>query len=121
MPLRERLIDFAIPQRNFRRELDSEIEDCLDFFKRPRLVKGIGITIGRMGQEGRTHVLLDKVRGEPRGYFWEKDGIRHIVGREVMTRKQKEGLINAIHHITFPYAEFTELPPAKNSNLPRIY
>ena len=105
MPLRERLIDFAIPQRSFRGDLNKEIEECLEYFQDPYLVKGIGITVGKLGRDGRAHELLDAARGEQRGYFWEKDGVRHMVGQEVMTRKQKDGLVSAIHHITFPYAD----------------
>jgi hypothetical protein len=108
MPLREKLVDLAVPKRNFRKELDTEIQDCLDFFKNPCLVKGIGITIGRLGGEGRIGQALDVAKGELRGYFWERNGERHLVGQEVMTRKQKDDLINTIHHITFPYAEKTE-------------
>jgi hypothetical protein len=112
MPLRERLIDFAVPQRKFKKELNLEVKSCLFFFTNPfinpHLIKGIGITVGRLGREGRVGKVVDLVKKEPRGYFWEKDGIRHMVGQEVMTRKQKDELINRIHHITFPYAERTE-------------
>ena len=113
MPLRERLVDFAIPQRKFKAELNKEIRNCLDYFENPSLIKGIGITVGRTGEEGRTHALLDRVRGVPRGYFWEKGGSRHIVGQEVMTKKQKDELVSLIHHVTIPYADFTGRLPAK--------
>jgi hypothetical protein len=117
MPLRERLVDFAVPQRSFKKDLNTEIEACLEFFTDrftdPLLVKGIGVTVGRLGKSGRAHQLLAVAKREPRGYFWEKDGIRHVVGQEVMTRKQKDELVGKIHHITFPYAEFTGRLPAK--------
>ncbi len=113
MPLRERLVDFAMPQRSFRRDLNAEIKGCLDYFKNPRLIKGIGVTVGRLSKEDRTRELSDRVRGEPRGYFWETNGVRHVVGQEVMTRKQKNELVNKIHHITFPYADFTGRLPKK--------
>jgi len=113
MPLRERLIDFAVPERSFKGELNSEIEACLDFFENPWMVKGIGITVGKLGKSGRKRELLDMVRREQRGCFWEKDGIRHMVGQEAMTRKKKDDLVNAIQHITFPYAQ--ELAGRKQS------
>jgi len=105
MPLKERFVDFIVPQRSFKGELNKEVETCLEFFNDPCVVKGIGITVGRLGNSRRAQELLDKARGEPRGYFWEKDGIRHMIGQEVMTRQQKDGLVRAIHRITFPYAE----------------
>lgn len=105
MSLRERLIDFAVPEKAFKRELNREIEDCLAYFNDPYLVKGIGITVGRYGRSGRKGEFLDLAKRDPRGYFWEKNGVRHMVGQEVMTRQQKDNIIKAIHHITFPYAE----------------
>jgi hypothetical protein len=107
MPLRERLIDFAIPQRSFKGDLNKEIEACLAFFQDPSMVKGIGVTVGKLGRSGRAGELLDMAGGEQRGYFWEQNGIRHLVGREVMTRQKKDDLVRSIHHITFPYADFT--------------
>ena len=108
MPLRERLIDFAVPQRKFKKELNREIEDCLNFFQDPCMIKGIGVTVRKLGRSGHKGELLDVASGGLRGYFWEKDGIRHMVGQEVMTRKQKDELVNKIHHVTVPYAEKTE-------------
>jgi hypothetical protein len=111
MPLKERLVDFVVPQRSFEKDLNLEIQACLEFFTdrftNPCLVKGIGITVGKSGKDGRVYKLLDVVRGETSGYFWEKDGVRHMVGKEVMTRQQEANLVNKIHHITFPYAEKT--------------
>jgi hypothetical protein len=103
--VREGVVDLIVPERRFKKELDTEIEQCLDYFKNPWIIKGIGITIGRLGQSGRKGEVLAVARGEPRGYFWERNGERHIVGREVMTRKQKDYVVKAIHRITFPYAE----------------
>ena len=104
MPLRERLIDFAVPARTFKKPIIREIRVCLEKFD-ASLVKGIGVTVGRLGQEGRVGQALDVVKGRERGYFWEKDGVRHVVGQEIMSRKQERTLLELIHGVTLPYRE----------------
>jgi hypothetical protein len=104
----EKAIDFLLPGRYFTKELTREIRVCLEFFDDPYLVKGIGISIGRLGRRGRLGEAVDLTKREQRGYFWEVNGERHIVGQEVMTRKQKQALLQKLHGITIPYKQSEE-------------
>jgi hypothetical protein len=117
----ELAVDLILPERAFKRELSREIRVCLEFFKdslsksNPVMVKGIGITIGRLGSEGRVGKAVDLAKGRQRGYFWELNGVRHIVGKEIMSRKEERQVLAKIHGITFPYkeSEFWTKPDAE--------
>lgn len=109
----EIVVDSFLPVRTFKGPITREIETCFDYFGKtysspqfdnsPRLIKGIGITIGKMVREGKRGRLKDLLKNESRGYFWEIDGVRHVVGQEIMTRNQEKALIEAIHAVTIPY------------------
>jgi hypothetical protein len=102
--LREGAVDLIAPERKFSKEITREIRVCLNYFH-ASWMRGISVTIGRFGREGCVGQVLDVAKGGPRGYFWEKDGAMHVVGQEVMTRKQKKALLEAIHGVTLPYRE----------------
>jgi superfamily II DNA/RNA helicase len=104
MPLRERLVDFAAPERTFKKLINREIKVALEYFH-ASWIRGVSVTVGRAGREGRIGTAVDLVRGEQRGYFWETNGIRHIVGQETMNRKEEKALLELIHELTIPYGE----------------